>query len=146
MGVFAMHPQLQADTVIVGQFNLCWLLLHRDANYPWCILVPNRADIREIHQLTPDDRVALMRESGYLAEVLEVCFAPDKLNVAALGNMVPQLHVHHVVRYATDAAWPKPIWGAVALKPYEGNALAERVAVLQKALVLEGFKPLVDLP
>lgn len=124
-----LHPQLEQDCLRVGRFPLCHLLLMQDANYPWFILVPDRAAVTEIHQLNEDDRAQLLRESCALSRVLATQFRADKLNIAALGNVVPQLHVHHVVRYRGDAAWPAPVWGQVPPRSYTPEALA---AVLDK--------------
>ncbi len=112
------------------------MLLMRDANYPWLILVPDREDVTEIHHLNEADQQQLMRESVLLSRVLETAFSPDKLNIAALGNIVPQCHVHHVVRYRSDAAWPAPVWGRVPAMEYQEEALAEVVATLKQALFL----------
>jgi len=119
-----IHAQLLADCRGIGRFPLCHLLLLLDANYPWCILVPDRENITEIHQLSDADQQQLIRESSQLARVLEQVFAPDKLNIAALGNLVPQLHLHHIARYRSDAAWPAPVWGRVAPRPYRAEELA----------------------
>ena len=112
------------------------MLLMLDANYPWLILVPDRDDVTEIHQLNEVDQQQLMRESVLLSRVLETVFSPDKLNIAALGNIVPQCHVHHVVRYRSDAAWPAPVWGRVPVKEYSEDALARVVGVMKQALSL----------
>ncbi len=143
MAMFELHPQLLADTLLLGKFDLSWVLLHRDANYPWCILVPAREDVREIHHLDTEDQYALIRESSHLAEVMTDLFAPKKMNLAALGNRVPQLHLHHVARFENDAAWPNPIWGAVPALDYQAADLAHRVAKLRGALVGEGFQAAV---
>jgi diadenosine tetraphosphate (Ap4A) HIT family hydrolase len=127
--VAVIHAQLQADCLVIGRFPLCHLLLSRDANYPWCILVPDREDVSEIHQLSDADQQQLIRESSQLARVLEKTFSPDKLNIAALGNIVPQLHLHHIVRYRNDPSWPAPVWGRVAPRPYGERQLA---ALLEK--------------
>ena len=129
-----IHPQLAQDCVLLGKFTLCHLLLMRDANYPWCILVPDRADITEIHQLSETDQQQLLRESCLLSIAMESAFSPDKLNIAALGNVVPQLHLHHIGRYRTDAAWPAPVWGRVPARPYSEDELAAVVASLKSAL------------
>jgi diadenosine tetraphosphate (Ap4A) HIT family hydrolase len=131
-----IHPQLRNDCLILGKLELCHVLLMRDANYPWCILVPDRENITEIHHLNEADQQQLMRESVLLSRALEKVFSPDKLNIAALGNIVPQCHIHHVVRYRTDPAWPAPVWGRVAVKEYSEDALAEVVAALKQALSL----------
>jgi diadenosine tetraphosphate (Ap4A) HIT family hydrolase len=133
--MFRLHPQLVNDSVMVGELPLSSLLLSKDANYPWCILVPRRQDMREIHQLDKADRLQLLDESCLLAEVMVTVFSPIKMNVAALGNMVPQLHLHHIARYETDCAWPKPVWGAVPASPYTPETLAATLAKLQDALV-----------
>lgn len=131
--MFNLHPQLAADTLLIEEWPLSLVLLAKDANYPWCILVPKRIDIREIHQLNQDDRLQLLKESCQLAEIMESNFSPIKMNVAALGNMVPQLHIHHVARFEDDIAWPKPIWGVAEAKKYEDSQLEERVTQLKKA-------------
>jgi len=129
-----LHPQLQADCLVIGRFPLCHLLLMQDASYPWFILVPDRDGVQEIHQLTTADQRQLMDESVLLSRALVAAFAPDKLNIAALGNIVPQLHVHHVVRYRADAAWPAPVWGRVPARPYDTPGLEAVLARLRPAL------------
>lgn len=114
-----LHPQLEKDCLILGEFTLCTLLLLNDSNYPWFILLPNRQGISEIHHLASEDQQQLITESSYLSQSLEQIFQPDKLNIAALGNIVPQLHVHHIARFKDDASWPNPVWGAVPASPYE---------------------------
>jgi diadenosine tetraphosphate (Ap4A) HIT family hydrolase len=126
---FELHPQLAADCVVVADLPLCRLLLMDDANYPWCILVPRRLGVREIHDLPDADQVALLREATRLSAAMQSLFAADKMNVAALGNVVPQLHVHVIARRIGDAAWPRPVWGAVPRQPY---AEAERDAMMER--------------
>ena len=133
-----IHPQLMHDCQLLGKFTLCHLLLMRDDNYPWCILVPDRDDISEIHQLCEADQQQLLRESSLLSIAMEAAFSPDKLNIAALGNVVPQLHLHHIARYRTDAAWPAPVWGRVPAKPYLEYELAAVVNSLT-SLLTTGF-------
>lgn len=118
-----LHPQLLKDCLVLGRFKLSHLLLMRDANYPWFILVPDRDDIGEIYQLSKDDQSQLLLESSFLAEFLMKRFNGDKMNIAALGNIVPQCHLHHVVRYHSDPAWPAPIWGQLPVKAYTEEAL-----------------------
>ena len=137
--MFQLHPQLEADTVLVGRFPLSLLLLSKDANYPWCILVPQRAAMEEIYQLDTVDQQQLLQESSCLAEILAEVFAADKINVATIGNMVPQLHMHHVARFKTDAAWPKPVWGAVEAIAYQEDMLAHRVERIAAALEPHGL-------
>ena len=112
-----LHPQLEKDCTVLGEFTLCSLLLVNDANYPWFILLPNRENIPEIHQLSVSDQQQLLSESMFFCRCLEDLYQPDKLNIAALGNVVPQLHIHHIARFTTDACWPAPVWGAVAALP-----------------------------
>jgi diadenosine tetraphosphate (Ap4A) HIT family hydrolase len=131
-----IHPQLRNDCLVLGRLDLCYVLLMLDANYPWCILVPDREAVTEIHQLNEADQQQLMRESVLLSRALENVFSPDKLNIAALGNIVPQCHVHHIVRYRTDAAWPAPVWGRVPVKEYSDDALERTIDVLKQALSL----------
>jgi diadenosine tetraphosphate (Ap4A) HIT family hydrolase len=119
---WSLHPQLAADTVPVRDLPLCTALLNDDANYPWLILVPRRADMVEIVDLGDDDRVQLMREIALASRALKAVTACHKLNVAALGNAVPQLHVHVIARQIDDDAWPNPVWGRAPRKPYEAAA------------------------
>jgi diadenosine tetraphosphate (Ap4A) HIT family hydrolase len=123
---FALHRQLAADCHRLGRFPLGLLLLMNDSRYPWFILVPQRPAIREIYELNAGDQAQLLKESTVLGRALMDAFAGDKLNVAALGNVVPQLHVHHIVRYAADAAWPAPVWGRHPALPYTAAGLQER--------------------
>lgn len=134
---FELHPQLAADTVWVGDLPLCRLLLMKDRQYPWTILVPRRAGLREIYELHESDQLRFWRESAQLSQTLMRAFNGDKLNVAALGNMVPQLHIHHVVRFKGDPAWPAPVWGKHPAQPYEADALQERVQLLRTLLDLD---------
>ncbi|MDX8380524.1 MAG: HIT domain-containing protein [Ghiorsea sp.] len=113
-----LHAQLHQDCYVLGRFELSLLLLMNDHQYPWFILVPQRENISEIHQLSATDQQLFITESSALSEALVSAFSADKINIAALGNMVPQLHIHHIARYRNDAAWPKPVWGAFPAKPY----------------------------
>ena len=138
--MFELHEQLTADTIAVGQFKLSLVLLHKDANFPWLILVPKRSNMREIHHLADEDQVQLIRESSHLSEVMTSLFAPTTMNIAALGNTVPQLHLHHVARFDTDPAWPRAIWGYSQPKVYEPQVLKERLSRLHASLVGQGFE------
>ena len=140
--MFELHPRLAQDSVVIGEFDLSLLLLSRDANYPWCILVPKREDIYEIHHLSEEEQMQLIRESCRLSEVMTSLFDADKMNVAALGNVVRQLHMHHIARFTDDPAWPQPIWGKLPAKEYEPDDFADRIKRLQNALVGEGFSVL----
>ncbi|WP_370979313.1 HIT domain-containing protein [Agaribacterium sp. ZY112] len=138
--MFELHSQLAADTVAIGQFRLSLVLLHKDANFPWVILVPKREAIREIYHLDEADQAQLMRESSHLSEVLTSIYAPDKINVASLGNMVPQLHLHHVARYESDVAWPGAVWGNFMPKKYSEEELEKVVSRLRSSLSGEDFE------
>lgn len=138
--MFELHPRLAADTVPVGRFPLSLLLLSKDANYPWCVLVPLREDVFEIHHLGEKDQQQLMRESCRLSEVMTSIFDADKMNVAALGNVVPQLHVHHIARSESDPAWPQPIWGVRPAASYADDQLQDRLDHLRAALVGDDFE------
>jgi len=118
-----LHPRLAADCIRLGRFSLSHLLLMNDTSYPWFILVPDRDNIREIFELGGADRVQLLEESCQLSGFLMHSFKGDKLNVAAIGNMVPQLHLHHIVRYQSDRAWPMPVWGRFPAVAYSGSAV-----------------------
>ncbi len=120
-----LHPQLEKDCIVLGEFTLCSLLLLDDANYPWFILLPNREDITEIYQLAAPDQQQLLAESMFFCRCLDEVFHPDKLNIAALGNVVPQLHVHHIARFVSDPCWPAPVWGAISAIPYQKKQLED---------------------
>ncbi len=137
--MFELDERLQSDTVMVGRFPLSLLLLSKDANYPWYILVPAREAVREIFELEARDRRHLLDESSRLAVALGELFSPDKLNIAALGIVVPQLHVHHIVRYRSDPAWPAPVWGAVPPLDYPAGKLQERRCLIADHLAGKGF-------
>ncbi|MBR9908879.1 MAG: HIT domain-containing protein [Gammaproteobacteria bacterium] len=139
---FELNPVLAEDSVVLGEFPLSLVLLSRDANYPWCILVPKRSGKREIHHLAEVDRQQLMAESCHLAEVMADLFVPDKMNVAALGNLVPQLHLHHVARFKSDKAWPGSIWGVHPPAKYTDKELKTLVSRLCSALAGDDFKQL----
>jgi diadenosine tetraphosphate (Ap4A) HIT family hydrolase len=130
-----IHPRLIADCIPLVRLPLCHLLLMNDSNFPWFILVPDREGIREIYQLDDADRAQLLRESCQLGEFLMRHFAGDKLNVAALGNQVPQLHLHHIVRHEDDPAWPAPVWGRLPPAAYAADAVDDiRAAIAQAGI------------
>jgi diadenosine tetraphosphate (Ap4A) HIT family hydrolase len=122
---FSLHPQLEKDCYELADFPLSKLLLCNDSAYPWFILVPKVNDITDIYQLDWQQQQQLLNESSMLSELLMQVFEGDKMNVAALGNVVEQLHVHHIVRFKTDVCWPKPIWGQQALTPYSSDELTQ---------------------
>jgi len=134
---FVLDPRLAADCHRLGHFRLSLLLMMNDANYPWFILVPQRAGVREIHELEEADQLLLLQDSVALARALTAAFGGDKLNIAALGNVVPQLHLHHIVRRVGDAAWPAPVWGRAPAVPYPHGGVEERIGMLLPRLPVE---------
>jgi diadenosine tetraphosphate (Ap4A) HIT family hydrolase len=133
--VFQLDERLRADTVEVERWDLSLVLLMNDANYPWLILVPQRPGLRDFHDLVGPDLLRLtaeiVRASNRLIALFPDDHKPVKMNVAALGNQVPQLHVHVIARFADDPAWPKPVWGAVPPQPYSEAALKQRLKRLR---------------
>jgi diadenosine tetraphosphate (Ap4A) HIT family hydrolase len=131
---FGLDPRLAADTLPVGDFELCRVLLMNDSRYPWLILVPRHAGLSEIHDLPAEDRALLIEEAARAGAALKNLASAKKINTGALGNMVGQLHVHVVARLVGDAAWPGPVWGSGLSVPYEDEAAARLVADLRRAL------------
>lgn len=134
MNAWHLHPQLADDTHPVAQFKLCELRLMDDANHPWLILVPRVEDAVELIDLDDAQQAELTREVATTSRALQKAFSPHKLNVAALGNLVPQLHVHVIARFREDIAWPRPVWGMATAQPYSPEALVRRIQRLQEAL------------
>ena len=131
--MFSLDSRLQQDTLVVGDFQLCRLLLMNDANYPWFILVPRREAVSELFQLDIADQQSLWQETTRLAEILKDAFSADKMNVATLGNVVSQLHMHVIVRRKADAAWPSPVWGqrpAVAYTATEVDEIRQKLRLV----------------
>ncbi len=131
---FALDPRLAADTHPIGELPLSRLLLMDDARFPWLILVPRIAGARELIDLDEADRHSLLSEVSAVGRALESLQRPDKLNIAALGNIVSQLHVHVIARTTTDAAWPQPVWGHGERVAYDADVRAQRIAQLRDAL------------
>jgi diadenosine tetraphosphate (Ap4A) HIT family hydrolase len=131
---FSLHPRLAADTSLVADWNLSRVLLMNDARYPWLVLVPRVAGASEIFALSVADRATLIEEIARASESLKSFAGTTKINVGALGNLVPQLHVHIVARNAGDAAWPGPVWGYGVAEPYEPRAMNDLIARLRVAL------------
>ena len=115
---FVLHPRLAADGINVGELPLCTLLLNNDSRFAWCILVPRIDGLRDFHEVPSAQRDALFGEIERVSIALQEITRPDKINVAALGNMVPQLHIHVIARHATDIAWPSPVWSVPGARPY----------------------------
>ena len=131
---FELDARLAADTALVADLSLCRVGLMNDATFPWLILVPRRAGVTEIVDLAPADAALLMDEIRLASRVLRGLTGCDKLNVAALGNMVPQLHVHVIARFRADPAWPGPVWGKVPARGYDAAPKAALVAALRSGL------------
>lgn len=131
-----LDPQLARDTAAIGDLPLSRVLASRDASYPWLILVPRRSGAVELIDLTDADQAQAMREIAQVGRVLRAATACDKLNIAAIGNLVAQLHIHIVARRRDDAAWPKPMWGAGPARAYAPDALHQFIARLRRDLGL----------
>ncbi len=136
---FELHPQLAKDTTVIGHFPLCNALLHKDNAVPWVILVPKRANVKELHHLPMHDQRQFLSESQAVSQALEAIFIPDKLNMGALGNMVPQLHIHHIARFIDDVAWPGPIWGNTKGEFRSENEQREILGRIQNVLSLSSI-------
>ncbi|MBN8983358.1 MAG: HIT domain-containing protein [Rhizobiales bacterium] len=128
---WSLHPQLDKDTVPIGDLPLCRLLLIKDAHYPWLVLVPRRPGTVEIIDLDEGAQTQLTAEIARVSRALREITRCDKLNVAALGNAVPQLHVHIIARRRTDAAWPRPVWGVMPPLPYDPRDMQQLIDALR---------------
>jgi diadenosine tetraphosphate (Ap4A) HIT family hydrolase len=137
--IFKLDQTLEKDSYTLGSFPLCRLLLMNDHQYPWFTLVPKRVGVRELYELSEDDQQALWRESRQLSLAIMDEYQGDKLNVAAIGNIVTQLHLHHVVRFKADACWPKPIWGQLPMIPYSTGSIEKISVMLNTRLKAFGF-------
>jgi diadenosine tetraphosphate (Ap4A) HIT family hydrolase len=133
---WSLDPRLAADSAGIGDLPLSRLLVSRDANYPWLILVPRRADVSEIIDLEDADLAQLTQEIKVAARALKDVTRCDKLNIAALGNVVPQLHVHIVARRKGDAAWPAPVWGHAPASAYDDAKLGGFIASIKQKIGL----------
>ena len=129
-----LHPDLVRDTVEMARLPLCRVGLMNDSTYPWLVLSPMLPGLRDFHDVPAGHHAALMDEIGRASRALQAVYEPDKINVAALGNVTPQLHIHVIARFAGDPAWAKPVWGIVPAKPYEAAALGETIAKIRAAL------------
>lgn len=131
---FVLNDQLAHDSHPIAELGLSSLRLMDDSNYPWLILVPRVAEARELIDLDPAQQAQLLDEVNRCSRALKKLFRPHKLNIAALGNLVPQLHVHLIARYRDDPAWPAPVWGRLHARPYETETLVQRVRELRTAM------------
>ena len=137
---WTLHPQLARDTAPAGDLPLARVLLANDANYPWLILVPRKPGLVELIDLEEDEQVQLLGEIANAARALKSITKCDKLNIAALGNQVPQLHVHVIARRRHDAAWPKPVWGAAAASSYDPVARERFLTTLRSGLQIQALR------
>lgn len=131
---FQLHQQLRQDCIDMGRLCLSRLLMMNDSLYPWFILVPEIDDVTEIYQLNKPEQLQLTEESCFLAENLAALYQADKMNIAAIGNLVPQLHIHHIVRYRTDKAWPVPVWGKYDHIPYTADQIDDHIIRVKNQL------------
>jgi diadenosine tetraphosphate (Ap4A) HIT family hydrolase len=131
---FTLHPQLASDTIELVTWPLSLVLLMNDARFPWLILVPQRPGLREFHELPASERSVLIEEIARAGRLMQTAFKAEKINTAALGNLVPQLHIHVIARFAGDAAWPNPVWGVGQRQPINAAERADRIAALQAGL------------
>lgn len=142
MSEFSLHPRLAADCMVLGELPLCLVLLQNNSLFPWLVLVPKINGLREIIDLPPEDQQVLMAEIAAVSSVVKEVFAPYKLNVAGLGNVVEQLHIHVIARFTNDIAWPDPVWGK-GVELYQAQAAADILETLQKSFAkIAGFVPL----
>ncbi len=133
---FELHKQLQQDTIDIGDLPLSRVLVVKDAHYPWLMLVPRRADIIDIIDLDEVAQAQLMTEINRVGRALKEVTRCDKLNVAALGNVVPQLHVHIIARRKTDAAWPRPVWGVMPPLAHDAEEVQRFISELRRKIWL----------
>ncbi|NKC01352.1 MAG: HIT domain-containing protein [Pseudomonadales bacterium] len=134
MSKFELHERLTADCHLVTELKVSTVLLMDDARYPWLVLVPRRPGLRDLHQIDVSEQPIVFAEISQTSAALEHLYDPLKLNVAALGNQVPQLHIHVIARFAEDEAWPGPVWGIGSGEPYDPDTLAQTIAKLQAQL------------
>ncbi len=134
MESYALDPRLAADSHALARFELCDVRLMDESHYPWLVLVPRLPGLRDLIDLDQSRRHQLTDEVDRASRLLRDAFCPDKLNVAALGNVVAQLHVHVIARFKTDPAWPMPVWGRIETRPYSPEAMLERMTQLQALL------------
>lgn len=130
-----LDPQIETNSSIIANLSLSQVRLHHNAAFPWLLLVPNKTSICEIIDLAPDDRQMLMQEISFVSQVVKEIFHPDKINIAALGNVVPQLHIHIIARYKTDLAWPNPVWNTVE-SIYDSEEKTSLIIKIQEKLCL----------
>ena len=134
MSEFHLHPQLAADTLELARWPLSLVLLMDEARFPWMILVPQRSGLRDLHDVAAGEQAALMKEIARAGRLMQSAFKADKINTAALGNQVPQLHIHVIARHIGDGAWPNPIWSVGERRRMSATERTERIAALKPGL------------
>lgn len=132
---FEIDSRLENATKPLVWLGLCEVRLHSDARWPWAVLVPQRPGVTEIHELTPLDQTLLTFEVNMVSASMKKLTGCDKINIGALGNVVPQLHVHVVARFRNDTSWPDPVWGVEGAAPYESGACQEFISRLRSDLL-----------
>lgn len=132
---FCLDKRLEADSTLIMHLELCQVRLSNDARYPWCILIPELPEVYELHELDWDTQLVVLRASNILSDALQSLYKPHKINIACLGNIVKQLHIHHVARFEYDVTWPKPIWGTGEAKAYTESALNTEINKIKQALI-----------
>tara|TARA_B100002049_G_C15974494_1_gene330198 strand:+ start:328 stop:738 length:411 start_codon:yes stop_codon:yes gene_type:complete len=135
--MFELDERLERDTCVIGELALCRVLLMNDAQFAWVILVPRIEGLTELIELNPSQELEFWQESRRVSQMLNELYSPHKLNIAALGNVVSQLHIHHIARFKHDVAWPQPVWGRQPAVPYEADALAERLTQMRAYLSVD---------
>lgn len=128
-----LDVRLEESSTFVTDLDLCQVRLSHNARFPWALLIPKAEGITEIIDMPPASQLRLMMEISLTSRIMRKLFSPDKLNVAALGNVVPQLHVHVIARYKDDEAWPNPVWNSGIESAYENGELEKRISLLQEA-------------
>ena len=136
MADWSLNRQLEQDTINIGDLPLSRVLVVNDGNYPWLMLVPRRANAKDLVDLNEVEPGQLMTEINRVARALQDIVKPDKLNIAALGNMVPQLHIHVIARRTTDPAWPRPVWGVVPPVPHDPHEIERFIRELRSQIWL----------
>ncbi|MTI64052.1 HIT family protein [Methylophaga sp.] len=132
--MYELHPKLAQDTFSIGEYELSEVRLMNDTRYPWVILVPKRFNVGEIYQLSEEEQQRLIYESSFTAQQMMELFSAEKMNVAAIGNIVEQLHLHHVARFTTDVTWPLPVWGIGEAQAYSDVAAKAMLSQLRRVL------------
>lgn len=132
---FELNEQLKKDTELVCCLSLCQVRLLLDANYPWFLLIPMKDKVHEFTDLTQEEYLILQKESLLLLKAMQTAYKPDKMNVASLGNVVSQLHVHHIARYRNDRSWPAPVWGKFNPLPYDEKDKIKRIEKMRELLL-----------